>query len=538
MKILRENKWIILIALFSVICLFFIQDSYMMAPDEYNYSNITWTPNRLSSFGDVFKSLHLLYTLWTGRIFVHGIIQMILFLGDGIYKVLNPIMFLTFIYLIYKVSNKDNSSNKSSRFTSIASIIVIVLYFINSIGEKIIWLSGSINYLWTCTIMLSIIYFYKKILLDNKKLNRKSKILFFILSFFSGWTQENVVFVLGSFIAVCVLFKFKEIFKDKEKRNIVIISIVLFMIGVILLIFAPGNFKRFGTSETTNIITTICNNFNSIISNFIKSKFLLSLYVISVFFVIMLNKKENKIKEILKIQTIYCILPVIIALTPMLVIGEFPIRAMFPYEVLIIISIMINLNLIYKKIEVRKIIYIISTVLSLLIIYDLGMNLSLSQKYMKAYKDEVNFEVNMAKISDKKDVVVSVFEHDISKSLNQLLLNFGPTKDKNNIINTYMAIYYGFDSICAISKDEYIIKITFEDDKALKESDVIDIQTGECISTSYVYDKNNEIYFIIPKEKLGIYKLKMPDELKGKDYKITFSSITESFELNVKEAII
>ena len=75
----------------------------MMAPDEYNYSHIPWTSNKLSGFHDIMISEMSMYQQWTGRIPVHTIIQSMLYLGTWIYQLLNPIIFIIFVLLICNV---------------------------------------------------------------------------------------------------------------------------------------------------------------------------------------------------------------------------------------------------------------------------------------------------------------------------------------------------------------------------------------------------------------------------------------------------
>ena len=76
---------IIILFVFIGLALYAINSGYMMAPDEYNYSNIAWTDHRLSSIGDIITSQMSMYQQWTGRIPVHTTIQTILYLGTWIY---------------------------------------------------------------------------------------------------------------------------------------------------------------------------------------------------------------------------------------------------------------------------------------------------------------------------------------------------------------------------------------------------------------------------------------------------------------------
>ena len=81
MERVKENKFIIILLVFLAICIFLIENSYLPAPDEYNYSHIAWTDHKISGINDLITSQISLYQNWTGRIPVHTTIQTILWLG-------------------------------------------------------------------------------------------------------------------------------------------------------------------------------------------------------------------------------------------------------------------------------------------------------------------------------------------------------------------------------------------------------------------------------------------------------------------------
>ena len=187
--------------------------------------------------------------------------------------------------------------------------------------------------------MLVVMYFYYKIFEKDEKLQKYQIPIFFIFSFFAGWSQENVAFVLGSYIIVIGLSNLKKFkaYSIKEKATI-ITSIVLFGIGALLLIFAPGNFARMGTNETGLQI-------ENIITRFAEIKYLIAIYIITIIAIFLINvtSKEEKKTKVLKNQILF-ILPIAIALLPMIIISEFPTRSMLPYEIMIIIITIANIQ--------------------------------------------------------------------------------------------------------------------------------------------------------------------------------------------------
>ena len=70
----------------------------------------------------------------------------------------------------------------------------------------------------------------------------------------------------------------------------------------------------------------------------------------------------------------------------MVIIAEFPVRAMLPYEAMIIVLTVSNAQYIVKKLEIRKIRIILSVLLTFAVGYELCANANIAQKYMKPYK--------------------------------------------------------------------------------------------------------------------------------------------------------
>ena len=515
---------IIILFIFIGLALYAINSGYMMAPDEYNYSNIAWTENRLSSISDIITSQISMYKQWTGRIPVHTIIQTILYLGTWLYQIINPIIFIVFILLITNIIFK-----KPTYFKTILALFLIC-FLTKGLGEKYIWLSGSVNYLWTTTAMLIVIYFYYKIFEKDEKLEKYQIPLLFIFSFLAGWSQENVAFVLGSYIIVIGLSNLKKFknYSTKEKATI-ITSIVLFGLGAILLIFAPGNFVRMGTNETGLQI-------ENIIARFIEIKYLIVIYIITliiIFIINVTNKKESKTKT-LKNQILF-ILPIAIGMLPMIIISEFPTRSMLPYEIMIIIITIANIQWIINNYGLKKLVNIASIIISIPVIYMSIRNISYSEKYMIPYKEQIEQEINLAKIDNQTDVVLSRFDEAnyLQSRTAKFLVDYSPKAFSTNIINTYMAKYYGFNTIQAIGDNEYLVDITLNEEIKNVEYNLVN-NNDITIRTSLfdnTLENTNKIQFIILKEELGNVKIDLPEEIENKIQKTELKSVLRSEEI-------
>lgn len=532
MKKYAKNIAIIVFLIFIAISIYLISSTYMMAPDEYNYSHIPWTSTKLSGFHDIVTSEMSMYQQWTGRIPVHTIIQSMLYLGTWIYQLLNPIIFIVFVLLICNVL-----SSKWSYF-KICLAMFLIVFEVKGLGEKFIWLSGSVNYLWTTTLMLLVMYYYYAFFEKDKKLNIGKSILLWIISFFAGWSQENVVFALGSFIIVIGISNFKNFLKmDKKQKFYIITSVLLFGIGAMLLIFAPGNFKRLDTNESKIQITNIITNFKQIGN-------LIGIYIISIFGVgfVRLSKEQIDKKDKIWKNQIMILLSICIALLPMVIIAEFPTRAMLPYETMIIVLTVSNSEYIIENVRRKKIIALASLLITIAVGYELYANVIIAQKCMKPYKEKVSNEISSAQNSGEKEVILSKFEEGnliATKRIN-FLVDYSPKTIRTNIINTYMTIYYGFDSIEAIGKEEMLVKIYFDEKVPNINYNIINTQNGEIVRQSIIEENDestNLVTFVMLKSENGLLKIELPQEIKDKVNNVKLCTISEKQEINQNDII-
>jgi len=327
----------------------------------------------------------------------------------------------------------------------------LILFFVKSSAQKFIWLSGSINYLWTSTIMLGVMYYFYNILMKDNKITNKEIPMFFAISFFAGWSQENVAFVLGTFIIMICLINIKKFLKyEKRDKIIIIASIILFGIGAMALIFAPGNFIRANTMQR-DIKSSLLN----IINNVKEMKEIIIIYIISALSILMIKSDKKEKKTMIKTQLIL-VSTVIIAVLPMLFITEFPTRAALAYETVILVGILANTSFIIRNLNLKKTIVILEIICTIGICYKLAKNVSVSENYVRPYKEKMIMEIYQEQKAGKKDAVLSEFkDKDKIVALGTTALlrpDDFPEKSKDSLTNRYMARYYGFDKITTVEE--------------------------------------------------------------------------------------
>lgn len=496
-KLIVENKWIILFFAIIYICIFILTTNSFYAPDEFNFSNIPWTEERVMSLKDILTSQKMLYMKTTGRILAHSLIYLMLYLGLHFFDIINGLVFIVFIYFIGRVTG-----NKNTKLGLILTVIMTTL-LIPMFGEKIIWLSGSINYLWMVTLMIIFMYKIYKYIVLEKSLKIVDKIVLLVLAFCCGWSQENTAFTTGMFLIILYALNWKKVFLDIKKNvffNFLII--VIFGIGALGLIIAPGNFNRLNEGDSLFYIENFINNILEL-----KYLFILFLSVS----ILMLFNKDNRYA--LKNSLVYFVLPAAIALLPMLIIRDFAPRSMFPLEACIFISIIDSVYYIEKRIS-YKAIKIFQVGLSIVVVVPLMYLSFFYLKYVREYKNNIQQEVDLGIIKDKEEIVVSKFDKQ-NKILNNydMVIPYPQTLD-TSIINTYMGHYYKFDSIWATTEECAIIVIDVEQNLNLDKYCLVDKNNVECIIATRIKEdtKTNRVVFEISNEKLEDIAIKIPDK--------------------------
>lgn len=411
-----------------------------------------------------------------------------------LFKVLNTIWFLLLLIYITKFITQK---------TSYLSIILAFGFLVygKMFGEKFAWISGSLNYLWTSTALIVYLYNIYGYFVENHSLKKWQKIVLDAAGFFVGFSHEVMAFVGGSFLGILFLANIKKVWKSsRSDRIFLIVSVVLFGIGAILTIVAPGNLARSTVDPTEKGTLFSC------LGNYRDIKGQLIIMLISMIAVGFLKQKELIKKEI-----IYFILPCIIATTPFAIMGYFTPRCFVAYEALIIIIATTNIQLIVKHFaQYKKSLIAIAAIITIVVFARMLPTTYSDIRYLLPYKLKLTNQLTEAKKNGDKDVIVSKFLF-MDKIRREDLINidnFFIDTDSNTVVNTYLSLYYRFDCIRAISDIDYFVEIETDITEPV-DYGILNKDTLELISIVTASDK---ICFTIPKEQLGTYVVDCRDK--------------------------
>ncbi|MDH6354807.1 hypothetical protein M2132_001138 [Dysgonomonas sp. PH5-45] len=249
-KILMLKKSLsFLIAILLFIFIYDLNRLYPLFDDDWEYSFVFLTSDRIDSMTEIFRSQYAHYMEWGGRAVLHVIVQLLLWCGEGVCDVVSSLVFVAFVFVIYRLTNKGNRANPL-----LLPVVALLLWLLlPDFGESVLWFTGAVNYLWGTLIILAFLYPYISYFrsktdggnftfnLPDKKL---SIVLFFIFGIVAGWTNENMAVAMLAMLTVCLF-----VIRGRHRRIAVwfLAGYIGACIGAALMIIAPGNRLRYMT---------------------------------------------------------------------------------------------------------------------------------------------------------------------------------------------------------------------------------------------------------------------------------------------------
>lgn len=192
-----------------------------------------------------------------GRVFVHLVLEGILFFKDTLFRFVLPLMLLLFAEMFYAIC-KEESGNRIA-FLSL-SMCGIMLMPLAVMREGVLWMAGAVNYILPSILILSGFYVIVKSTAD------RVKPIYYPLMFLCGATTEQggagVLCASVLWVAFCIV-------KKKNFTKNVYVLILLSLIGYLSVILSPATFGRM-TGETSSAVGNLSGGVESFCGMFLK----------------------------------------------------------------------------------------------------------------------------------------------------------------------------------------------------------------------------------------------------------------------------
>ncbi len=234
----KQRIWSIVIGAFLVITAAVAYITHRAIPfmmDDLWYLTKLSSDTPIANFQDIIDSQVWHYHQWGGRTMTHGLLQVILLMGEQVADILNVAMIFVLGYIICKVAQVKGKAAMGCGIFAAAAM----LFGLNANWKmSMFWQSGAVNYLYSTPFILLFLYSYLKRLGGEYK---NSILTMTLLGAFVGWSNEN----MGPTAWVVSLIIMIMVWKTEKKLSLwMIFGNVAALFGSVMCIIAPGNFVR------------------------------------------------------------------------------------------------------------------------------------------------------------------------------------------------------------------------------------------------------------------------------------------------------
>lgn len=239
----------------------------------------TGSDRYIGSLADIVTSARNYRKIFGGRVLCHSMIFFINMFGKPVFNVINSLMFTALGYLAYTFIKCY--TRKNYRFM-LPAVYIILILFLPRLGDNCLWLSGSVNYLWSGVILLSCFLCVDKYAKDP---TLPKTLLVCIPILISSLTNE----MTGGMIVIYILLTFTLEHKFKVRSLILPIPAIL---GAVYVLTAPGNFVRLDndvtrSADSRQIILAVFDHINTILYYFY---IFIIIFIFALFFTIRYNR--------------------------------------------------------------------------------------------------------------------------------------------------------------------------------------------------------------------------------------------------------
>ncbi len=445
-------------------CFYYAKDSYIIRPTSIG----------ITGFWQMLESMWHHYLCVNGRFISHLTLQTFCaFLGKDVFNICNTGIYLIFLHTIVLLSEHKYSP------------IVLLLTFLSSFcifpfpGQTMLWMTGSLNYLWPMTFALLYLYWIGKY--KRQQCSNLGYLFTAFVGILISWTQESISAPIALGLTVYFIW-------NKEKlEGYIRSSLIGYVIGASLIVFAPGTFSRTSLGneislEMDAIQFVFLHSYNTIYQYFINI-FPIIICIIYTFILIYKLKHKNGKSSF---KDLYWNL--LIAFTLFLfALGKDEERIFFGVTTISFVFILICLKDVVKKVENNKVIICSLVFICFIPSYYAISNTQSFAKHNHAICNKI--------IQSPKDCILEANNYD-KKSRFVYVTNLDA--DRNNFHNRVMSFYYGKNFIQSLPKDLFLLT---------KNREAKFIETDIYYKNQPLLEIENSNYWLLPIKEQPSIKL-------------------------------
>lgn len=232
-----RRPWLLYTAVFLLVLL--LTWLTPMVADDYSYC-FSWADDtRIRSLAQIVPSMTVHRELTNGRVFTHGLVQLLLMLPKSVFNLCNSLVAV----LLLALADSYAKFLPTGKRALLLGIGALLLWDVTPVfGQVFLWLDGSINYGWGIALFLLFLKPYAELWLKGSVAFPVWKaVLFLLVSFAAGtWAESGAP---ASFlIALCLLFLSAR--RDRRVDPLLLLGLGLELLGFVFLMSAPATRGR------------------------------------------------------------------------------------------------------------------------------------------------------------------------------------------------------------------------------------------------------------------------------------------------------
>lgn len=436
-----------IILIISFICMLKMNLDTHIYHDEFVYSSIYGTKEKIQNITDIFKSAINLYTMHNGRIITHIVLMAFLQFNNIVRAIVNSAFFAILIFELIKFPSKKDSGLK----IPIAILLFPMLWCtIPAFGDTVVWIAGSVNYLWTAVALLSYIYVIESLFEKEAEFKGTKLAIFCIASFILASLHEMTGIIA---IGIMGLMSIYLLIKNRKINKTLLLGIIFGGLGFLSVILSPGsNVRKMAEIQTMEALPTFLVRLkNTIImlkTTIIENKFIFAIICIAIVFMIIKlfrsRKEFFKDKQIFEILFLLC--SAVVSYIAMVASPTFLTRVTFIPYIIFVYSALKCLHMLSANDKIKIIEYIILisaiAVFSVKAMPIMKETLELLNKQKQEWEKR-DKDISMQIEQGKNDIYVEPFN--VSTNTHLYFGDLSTSISYNP--NGSMAVYYGINSI-------------------------------------------------------------------------------------------
>ena len=359
---LKNKLYLLLLAVF--LFLFWVFNEYtFLFSDDYSHGYSEALGGRYDSISRILKETVTIYFHWSGAFLptIFGRLFCGYFASKAIFNIANTIVFGVFLHFCISLILLINR-NATNRKIIVTILFAALWYLCCPVpSETMFWISGTINYLWNCTLCILFIFCFTRYADNNS--STTAKWMFATLAFLAGTTNFISTLAIAAALLLDFILHRKNISRNRR------VFYIGFLIGALVLFCAPGNLGRFAVyyGGFDTLSAKVKYAIHARILTFSQYR---AVYLCALGLLMLRLTDKNRFKDFVRENSFFLSMLATSVLAFSFVFGSAPRSAIFPE----LIACIVTANLILSHLKAKNIICVIAA-LSILCAIDLPIAL-------------------------------------------------------------------------------------------------------------------------------------------------------------------